>query len=148
MEPKTERELERGAAADLWRHTLSRIPSLFGRLVYLASLRDSNTGTYDHHGLSRVFSPDEANRTLRDSHNRVFAEWLKCGLEQQKSDLDSYFTGMATPKADLVAKWMRLKPYLNFLPARSSVVERKLYVSDVEVLLQILKSEYGAGDPE
>ncbi len=32
--------LERGAASDLWRHTLSQIPTVFGRLVYLSSLRE------------------------------------------------------------------------------------------------------------
>ena len=29
---------DRSAAADLWRNTLSQIPTTFGRLIYLASL--------------------------------------------------------------------------------------------------------------
>ena len=37
--------LERGATADLLRNTLSQIPSLFGRLVYLCSLRDQKKGS-------------------------------------------------------------------------------------------------------
>ena len=44
---------ERGAAADVWRHTLSQIPYLYGRLAYLGSLRNANTGRYEHHGLAR-----------------------------------------------------------------------------------------------
>ena len=54
-ESKSELKLERGAAADLWRNTLSQIPTLFGRLVYLSSLRDSNSGAYEHYGLAKVF---------------------------------------------------------------------------------------------
>src|SRR5216683_4844157 len=42
--------LERGAANDLWRHTLSQIPAVFGRMVYLAGLRNGR-GRYEHHGL-------------------------------------------------------------------------------------------------
>jgi len=81
---------ERSAASDLWRNTLSQIPSVFGRLVYLASLRNSNNGAYEHCGLSLVFGEDEANRALREGHVDVFTEWLAFNLEQQKADLDLY----------------------------------------------------------
>ena len=84
--------LERGAAPDLWRHTLSQIPSLFGRLVYLCSLRDRNNGTYEHYGLAQVFGDSEADRVLRESHQQVFASWVCLTLEQQKTDLDLYLS--------------------------------------------------------
>ena len=58
---KVKGALERSAAEDLWRHTLSRIPTLFGRIAYLASLRDPNSGIYRHHGLSAVFGRDESS---------------------------------------------------------------------------------------
>ncbi|MEZ5351629.1 MAG: hypothetical protein R2762_03265 [Bryobacteraceae bacterium] len=147
MTPKGERELDRGAAADLWRHTLSQIPSVFGRLVYLASLRDSNSGRYEHHGLALVFGEDVADRTLRESHRRAFSEWLEFGLECQKADLDLYFSDLSTDKRTLLTTWVRLTPYLNFMPARTNAVERRLYVADLEVLLQLLRNEYGVEDP-
>ena len=53
--PTSNPVLERGAASDLWRHTLSQIPSVFGRLVYLSSLRNPNTDSYEHHGFSQMF---------------------------------------------------------------------------------------------
>ena len=89
---------ERSAASDLWRNTLSQIPSVFGRLVYLASLRNSNNARYEHCGLALVFGEDEANRALRDGHSEVFAEWLTFNLEQQKADLDLYLAGLFEDK--------------------------------------------------
>jgi hypothetical protein len=68
--------LERGPASDLWRNTLSQIPSVFARLIYLSSLRGPNSGVYEHHGLSLVFGPRLANEALRRSHVEVFREWL------------------------------------------------------------------------
>src|SRR5215204_3664782 len=82
--------LERGPASDLWRNTLSQIPSVFGRLIYLSSLRGLNSGVYEHHGLSLVFGPRAANEALKQSHDDVFREWLNFELHQQKADLDVY----------------------------------------------------------
>lgn len=136
------------AAFDVWRHTLSQIPSLFGRLVYLASLRDPNTGKYEHHGLALVFSEEEANKSLRSSHSAAFAEWIRFGLEQQKADLDLYLSQFFENKVLVIENWLRLTPYRNLLPASVRGTERKLYLADLEALLGILKNEYGVSDPD
>ena len=103
--------LDRGAASDLWRNTLSQIPSLFGRLVYLASLRNANSGCYEHHGLALVFGEDEANRALKKSHSQLFREWLTFNLEQQKADLELYLSGLHEDKRTVLTTWLELAPY-------------------------------------
>ena len=141
---KTRREaLDRGAAADLWRHTLSQIPCLFGRLVYLSSLRNSNTGYYEHHGLALIFGEEESDRTLRECHDQAFCEWLTYGLEHQKADLDLYFSTLGTDKRTLLATWLRLAPYRNLVPTTARSAERRLYLSDLETLLGLLKDAHG-----
>ena len=142
--------LERGAAADLWRHTLSQIPSQFGRLVYLSSLRNSNTGGYEHHGLALVFGERESDDTLRSSHEKAFAEWLTYGLEHQKADLDLYLASLGTNKKSLLRIWRRLAPYRNLIPASARSADRRLYLSDLETLLETLMNEYGVDvrDPD
>jgi hypothetical protein len=135
--------LERGAAADLWRHTLSQIPCLFGRLVYLSSLRDSNTGRYEHHGLALVFGEEESDKTLRDSHDKAFSQWVTFGLEAQKADLDLYFSSLGTDKRTLLRTWQRLAPYRNMIPGSARAADRRLYLSDLEALLDLLRNEYG-----
>lgn len=138
----------RGAAADLWRHTLSQIPSTFGRLVYLASLRDQNTGRYEHHGLAQIFGESDADEALRESHVRTFAEWLSYNLEQQKADLDLYLSSFQPDKRTILNTWIRLSPYRNLVPASVREPERRLYMADLEALLEILKAEHDVADPD
>jgi hypothetical protein len=138
----------RSAAADVWRHTLSQIPSVFGRMVYLASLRDPNTGRYEHHGLALVFSGEEAAKSLRASHSSNFSEWIKFSLEQQKADLDLYLSQFFDDKVQVIETWLRLTPYRNLVPNTVRGVERRLYLANLEALLQLLKNEYGVADPD
>ena len=130
-----------GAADELWRHTLSQIPSSFGRLVYLASLRDQNTGRYGHHGLSQMFGEDESDRTLRQSHEQTFADWLGFDLKQQKQDLDLYLSAFQVEKRTILATWIRLAPYRNLTPTTVQEPERRLYLTDIEAILELLSSE-------
>ncbi len=146
VRPKT--VLDRSAAAELWRNTLAQIPSLFGRLVYLASLRDQNTGRYEHHGLAQLFGEEVADEALRESHAATFQDWLCYTLEQQKSDLDLYLAGLDTDKRTLLDTWIRLAPYRSLIPASARDVERKLYLADLETLLQLLRNEYGVSGPD
>ena len=134
---------DRSAAADLWRNTISQIPTVFGRLVYLASLRNPNNGSYEHHGLSLVFGEDEANKALKNSHSAVFAEWLSFNIEQQKADLDLYIAGLFEDKRVVVETWIRLTPYKNLLPVSVRGMERKLYISDFSALLEMFKAAHG-----
>jgi hypothetical protein len=134
---------DRSAASDLWRNTVSQIPSVFGRLVYLASLRNSNNGSYDHHGLALVFGADEANKAMSNSHTAVFAEWLSFNIEQQKADLDLYISGLFEDKRVVVDTWIRLAPHKNLIPASVKGVQRRLYIADFTALMELLKAAYG-----
>jgi hypothetical protein len=140
--------LERGAAADLWKNTLSQIPSVFGRLVYLCSLRDQNSGQYQHFGLAQVFGDQESDGILRESHQKAFSEWLCFTLEQQKADLDLYLSGVEGERRTLLDTWIRLAPYRNLAPAAAREVERQLYLADLETILELLRAEYGVARPD
>jgi hypothetical protein len=133
---------DRSAAADLWRNTISQIPSVFGKLVYLASLRNPNNGGYEHHGLALVFGEDEANKALKNSHTKVFSEWLAFNIEQQKADLDLYISGLFEDKRVIIDTWIRLAPYRNLPPASVRGVERRLYLADFTALLELFKAAY------
>jgi hypothetical protein len=139
---------DRSAAADLWRNTISQIPSVFGKLVYLASLRNPNNGCYEHHGLALVFGEDEANKALKNSHAKVFAEWLAFNIEEQKADLDFYISSLLEDKRVVIDTWIRLAPYRNLPPASVRGVERRLYIADFTALLELFKAAYGVAEPD
>ena len=133
-------ERMRKPAEDLWLRTLSQIPSAYGRLVYLSDLRDDDSATYKHHGLAMIFGEEEAGQALSESHLRVFRDWLTLGLEQQKADLMLYMAKSPVARHALVENWLRLTPYRNLLPLRSSEAERELFISDLETLLILLRN--------
>lgn len=126
--------MARTPAAVVWRKTLTQIPTVFGRLVFLASLRDPSTGRYSHEALEHLLGPDDADRTLLNSHHQVFSEWLGFSLAEQKSDLDDYLNGAGS--------WNELN-YRNLAPSTARDVERQLYLTDLETLLELLKFERG-----
>jgi len=136
------------AAAELWKHTLSQIHCLFGRLVYLSSLRDGNTGLYQHHGLALVLGVEQAGKTLEASHVDCFREWLALTLKDQHADLSLYFSEQDAELKVIVGTWSRLASYRNLIPAAATGVERQLFLSDLETLLAMLKNECGVEDPD
>lgn len=128
-------ESTRGPAAELWRRTLSQIPTQFGRLVYLASLRDGATGRYAHPALSHLMDAEDADRMLCHSHHQVFSGWLRFSLEEQKMDLEEYLRAGGGPA--------HAPHYGDLVPRTARSVERELYLTDLETLLELLKFENG-----
>lgn len=139
---------ERGAPADLWRNTMSQIPSVYGRLVYLSSLRNHNNGRYEHHGLALIYGEDEANKTLKRTHLKEFNEWLSFDLEQQQADLGLYISALPESKLTVVRTWLDLQHYRDLLPHPVKGVQRKLYLTDFKVLLELLRNVYAADAPD
>jgi hypothetical protein len=134
-------KLERSALADLCKHTLSRIPTLSGRLIYLATLRDVNSGAYRHHGLATAFGRDEAARALRESHQATFQGWLKLSLAEKSEDLREYLVSLDDPQEEVVEHWLRSGVYRSYVPPSAREVETELFCHDLETLLQLLKNE-------
>jgi len=136
------------AASDLWRHTLSQIPTVFGRLVYLAALRDPNTGRYQHFGLAQKYGEQEADRTLRESHQQVFQHWLSFSLEEQKADLERYLAQLGQDLREVLKTWTSVAPYRSLPPVTAREHERRLYLADFEAILDLLRSAYGVACPD
>jgi len=133
-------------AGDLWRHTLARIPTLFGRVLYLSSLRNPTNGAYEHPGLAQMVGYEEAGETLSRSHARVFQDWLCLNLEQQKADLQEYLAETSNPAA-ILAGWAVSAPYRDWAPPTAQDFERRLFAGDLETVLALLRREAGAVSP-
>lgn len=136
------------AIAESWQRTLSGIPTVIGRLAYLSSLRNANTGAYEHFGLTQRIGEGEVDRLLRRSHTGAFQEWLCFGLARQKDELEEYFSGLEGDRGEIVANWLRLQPYGNWVPPESRDVERKLFYADLGVVMELIRTEYGVPSPD
>ncbi len=137
--------LERTAVDDLWKHTLSRIPTVYGRLAYLSGLRDPNSGIYRHHGLSAAFGRDESGRALRRSHEEIFLQWLNLALAEKHADLQSYLAALEDPSRTVVDHWLHSRSYKTQIPSAARPAEGDLYCSELEALLELMQNDRSAG---
>jgi hypothetical protein len=134
----------------LWIRDLSQIETSYGRLVYLAGLRNPDTGRYEHYG-STAGSPSNliASRTLKRIHETIFKEWVSHSLERKKADVESYIASLdQVDQAELIDAWLRLTPYKNLVPASIQGPERQRHVSDFEAILGLLRNVYGVAAPD
>lgn len=135
---------------DFWVRDLAQIDSAYGRLIYLANLRDPDTGRYEHYGLSDGSSDLlTASRTLKRIHETIFTEWVGYPLERKKSDIERYIAGIdQVDRTELIDAWLRLTPYKNLVPGSIQGPERQKHVSDFEAILGLLKNVYGVPSPD
>ena len=133
---------------EAWARDLSHIESSYGRLVYLAGLRNPDTGKYEHFG-SDIASRTEANKTLKRVHEDIFKQWVSYPLERKKADVEFYIAGIPqVDRTELVDAWLRLTPYKNLVPASIQGPERQKHISDFEAILGLLKNVYGVASPD
>jgi CheY-like chemotaxis protein len=105
-------------------------------------LRDPNNGRYSERILLERFGEQEADRVLRESHVLAFSQWLGYTLEQQKIDLVLYVSALRDNKRTVLRTWLRLEPYRNLIPESAGEEERKLYLCDLETVLQLLNAQF------
>jgi len=97
----------------------------------MASLWDAQSSSYYHNDLYLLMGPEDADRTLCLSHHQVFSQWLGFSLSEQKADLERYLNSSGGPRFALA--------YRNLAPPTAREVERQLYITDLETLLELLR---------
>src|SRR2546421_9715526 len=96
---------------DLLRRSLSKIQGDLARLVYLASTRDYNTGTYHHDGLAARFRADVAGKALKEAHRRIFYKIAGYSLAELVAELEVYMTSSRQSPDEVLYDWQKLEPY-------------------------------------
>lgn len=129
----------------VWTELLAVGPSILSRLAFLSSLRDSKGQHYRHALLAPRFPETEIDQALRTAHEQSFREWLALSLEQQQTDLQRHLATLGMPQEVVLDQWEWLEPYRKLMPASIESHERNLYLSDLRVMLVLLRSEPGVG---
>lgn len=73
---------------------------------------------------------------LCHSHHQVFSQWIGSNLAEQKADLEDYVR-------DIGGRGHSVEHYRDLAPPTAREVERQLYITDLETLLELLR--YGNG---
>jgi len=86
--------------------------------------------------MTALLGPEDGDRAIGRSHQQLFAEWLAYSLADQKSDLDEYLRTVGGPR--------NFRHYHDLIPATAREVERQLYLTDLETLMDLLRYERAA----
>jgi hypothetical protein len=121
-------QLNFGPSGELWRATLSRIPTVFGRLFHVASLYDRKAGEYSHVPLSCSLGAAEADRVMAKSHSQIFSQWITLSLADQQSDLQAFLGHSREPD------WASAT---HLIPCTATDAERELFLTDLKMLLEL-----------
>jgi hypothetical protein len=124
---------------DLLNRTLSRISCDLGRLIYLASTRDYNTGNYYHEGLANRFSPEVARKALEMAHRQAFYKVSGFSLEGLASELEAYLRSTRENPQEFLRTWQKLEPYRIAIPTEVNLTVARLFTSNLRLALAILR---------
>jgi hypothetical protein len=126
---------------DLLRRSLSKIPGDLARLVYLASTRDYNTGTYHHDGLAARFPAGAASKALEVAHRDVFYKLAACSLEELVDEVHIYVSSSGQSRDDVLHAWQKLEPYRVAVPVDLNPAVARLFISNVRLAVAILRRQ-------
>ena len=130
-----------GAYNDLLRRSLSKISGDLARVIYLASTRDYNTGTYHHEGLAARFRADAAALALETAHREIFYRIAGCTLEQLVAEMEIYLNSSSQAREEVLHIWQKLEPYRLALPVDTNAAVARLFVSNLRLALAILQRQ-------
>lgn len=128
------------ARRDLTDRTLAKIPGDFARLIYLASMRDYNTGEYHHEGLAWQFTESVAGRAIASCHRDAFRRLVLCSVKELVEQIELYADSNCSTSSELVRVWEKLQPYRVAIPLECGPLAARFFVSNIRAALAILQS--------
>jgi hypothetical protein len=130
----------RSVIEDFTSRTLVAIPSDFGRLYYITSLRDPETGRYQHDGLREMYSENSVQEALTHCHQELFSRVLETPLSDQERDLCKCLRSAGDQFLTLVEKGLDSRIFLEMCPEGLPSYLNELFSSNMTALLAILSS--------
>ena len=118
---------------------LDTLPNDLTQMLYLASLRDCNSGLYLHPQLSLRIGVEGADRALSACHEDVFGRLLVTTISGYAIQLEEYIRYTKTSKNTVLQTWQSLQAYRATVPLRACPLCLQLFFLNIEIALTILK---------
>ncbi len=116
------------------------LPNDISRMIYIATLRDNDTGGYYHPSLARRFTLKDADRAMLTCHLEIYERLVSLELEDLTDQLDVYFAGIRAPKERSIENWRKLRAYRATIPIRADPISAEILFMKIDVALAILKA--------
>lgn len=141
METLESFQQNRRVIEDFTTRTLAAVPSVYGRLVYTASLRELDSGRYCHEGLTTVYTEEAVQQALHHCHTQLFLRVLEMPLEEQEWDLRACLGALEGEFWEKVERWQESEFQHMLLPAGVPDYLVDLFCSNLRALLGLLAEE-------
>jgi hypothetical protein len=143
---RRERSLEK-ALEFLDRRCLARRPGNLARIVYLASFRDSQNGSYAHDALIAEFGRKLTSKAMARAHMDAFQAVLRAPLERNFEDFLSLLDSLTMPDELVVGTWRRHRVCRTMVPIEATSGEIEIFSLTMEYLFLLWEGRNRAHAP-
>jgi len=120
---------------------LCNLPNDLTRMIYLASLRDCNSGLYLHPELSHQRGLHAADRAFRVCHEQVFRRLLITRLPEYVRQLQEYIRYTRGETITMLKTWKSLQAYRATVPVGALAASTELFFLNLSIALEVLSQE-------
>ncbi len=118
---------------------LRNLPNDLTKLVYLASIRDYNTGTYLHPEFSHLYDLKFADQVLRLCHEKVFGRMLGTSIREYVTQMTMYIQFTGADEREVIATWKSLQAYRATVPVTADKLAVEVFSLNVDTALSVLE---------
>jgi hypothetical protein len=130
----------RAVIEDFSSQTLAAISSDYGRLYYVSSLKDSDSGRYEHDGLKSLYAENAVQAGLSHCHGELFSRILETPLREQERDLRMCLASAGEKYWEVVESWSETRYFREMCPEGLPDYLHDLFCSNMGALLAIFSS--------
>jgi hypothetical protein len=130
----------RAVIEDFSSQTLAAISSDFGRLYYVTSLKDSDSGKYEHDGLRSLYPENAVQAGLSHCHEELFSRILETPLSDQERDLRACLGSAGDKYWDVIESWRETRYFQEMCPEDLPDYLHDLFCSNMGALLAIFSA--------
>jgi hypothetical protein len=131
----------RAVVEDFSSQTLAAISTDFARLYYVSSLKDANSGRYEHDGLTSLYSENAVQAALSHCHEELFSRILETPLRDQERDLHACLGSAGEKYWDVIESWRENRDFQSMCPEGLPDYLQDLFCSNMAALLAIFSSK-------